>query len=125
MQQRLFTKILHIQFPNRKLIACMELHTFSSLNEEFLAQYNSAMALADEAIVYFNPHTIAHKKLTSISEEQVKKAFGGNNLKVYTDSNLLLKDLLKMNFDNKNLLMMSSGNFDGIDFKELGNSVAK
>jgi len=119
------TQAVKIQFPNRKLIACMELHTFSSLNEEFLAQYNSAMALADEAIVYFNPHTIAHKKLTSISEEQVKKAFGGNNLKVYTDSNLLLKDLLKMNFDNKNLLMMSSGNFDGIDFKELGNSVAK
>jgi UDP-N-acetylmuramate: L-alanyl-gamma-D-glutamyl-meso-diaminopimelate ligase len=119
------TQAVKIQFPNRKLIACMELHTFSSLNEEFLAQYDGAMALADEAIVYFNPHTIAHKKLTSISEEQVKKAFGGNNLKVYTDSNLLLKDLLKMNFDNKNLLMMSSGNFDGIDFKELGNSVAK
>ncbi len=119
------TQAVKIQFPNRKLIACMELHTFSSLNEEFLAQYNGAMALADEAIVYFNPHTIAHKKLTPITEEQVKKAFGGNNIKVYTDSKLLLNDLLKMNFENKNLLMMSSGNFDGIDFKELGNSIIK
>jgi UDP-N-acetylmuramate: L-alanyl-gamma-D-glutamyl-meso-diaminopimelate ligase len=119
------TQAVKIQFPNRKLIACMELHTFSSLNEEFLAQYNGAMALADEAIVYFNPHTIAQKKLTPITESQVKKAFGGNNLKVYMDSKIVLNDLLKMNFANKNLLMMSSGNFDGIDFNKLAESIVK
>jgi UDP-N-acetylmuramate: L-alanyl-gamma-D-glutamyl-meso-diaminopimelate ligase len=119
------TQAVKKQFPKRKLIACMELHTFSSLNEDFLNQYNSSMALADEAIVYFNPHTIAHKKLKPITEEQVKKAFGGNNIKVYTDSKILLQDLLKINFENKNLLMMSSGNFDGIDFKDLGNTVVK
>jgi len=115
------TQAVKKQFPHRKLIACMELHTFSSLNEDFLNEYNGSMALADEAIVYFNPHTIAHKKLKPITEEQVKKAFGSTNIKVYTDSKILLADLLKMNFENKNLLMMSSGNFDGIDFKELGN----
>lgn len=119
------TQAVKKQFPNRKLIACMELHTFSSLNEDFLKQYFGSMSLADEAIVYFNPHTIEHKKLKAITEEQVKQAFGGNNIKVYTDSKSLLLDLLKINFENKNLLMMSSGNFNGIDFKDLAEKVVK
>ncbi len=119
------TQAVKKQFPDRKLIACMELHTFSSLNEDFLKEYNGSMAFADEAVVYFNPHTIEHKKLKPITEEQVKEAFGGKNIKVYTDSKVLLSDLLKMNFVSKNLLMMSSGNFDGIDFKELGEKVVK
>lgn len=117
------TQAVKKQFPERELIACMELHTFSSLNENFLKEYDGAMALADEALVYFNPHTIAHKKLKPITETQVKQAFGGNNIKVYTDSKELLNDLLKKDFKAKNLLMMSSGNFDGIDFKELGEKV--
>lgn len=107
------------QFPNRKLIACMELHTFSSLNEEFLAQYKGSMELADEAIVYFNPHTIEHKKLKAISIQQVQHAFGGRNIKVYTDTANIIADLKKQNWNNTNLLMMSSGNFDGVDFKKL------
>lgn len=117
------TQAVKKQFPGRKLVACMELHTFSSLTEDFLKEYNGSMALADEAIVYFNPHTIAHKKLKPITEEQVKEAFGGNNVRVCTDSQQLLTDLLSMDFSNRNLLMMSSGNFDGIDFKELGEKV--
>lgn len=119
------TQAVKKQFPDRKLIACMELHTFSSLNEDFLKEYKGSMALADEAFVYFNPHTIEHKKLKPITEEQVKQAFGGNNIKVYTDSKVLLHDLLGMDFLTKNLLMMSSGNFDGIDFKELGEKVVQ
>jgi UDP-N-acetylmuramate: L-alanyl-gamma-D-glutamyl-meso-diaminopimelate ligase len=119
------TQAVKKQFPNRKLIACMELHTFSSLNEDFLKQYKGAMELADEAFVYFNPHTIEHKKLKPITEEQVKQAFGGNNIKCYTNSQTLLNDLLAMNFENNNLLMMSSGNFDGIDFKDLGEKIVK
>jgi len=119
------TQAVKKQFPDRKLIACMELHTFSSLNEDFLKEYNGSMALADEAVIYFNPHTIEHKKLKPITEEQVKQAFGGNNVKVYTDSKIMLSDLLKMNFSTKNLLMMSSGNFDGIDFKDLGEKVVQ
>ena len=119
------TQAVKKQFPHRKLIACMELHTFSSLTEEFLKEYKGSMELADEAIVYFNQHTIEHKKLKPISEEQVKNAFGGNNIRIITNSAQLLDELLKMNFENKNLLMMSSGNFDGIDFKELGDKIIK
>ena len=116
-------KAVKEQFPNSKLFACMELHTFSSLNKEFLAHYHGCMEAADVAIVYFSPHTIELKKLPPISVEEVKNAFGGNNIKVYTNSKELLSDLLKENWENKNLLMMSSGNFDGIDFKELANQI--
>ena len=90
------------------------------LTEEFLKEYNGAMNEADEAIVYFNPHTIAHKKLKPITEEQVKSAFARNDLKIFTDSNELVSYLKSEKFANRNLLMMSSGNFDGIDFNKLG-----
>ncbi|GIU70030.1 MAG: peptidoglycan synthetase [Candidatus Woesearchaeota archaeon] len=108
------------QFPDRKIIACMELHTFSSLNENFLNEYNGSMNTADEAIVYYNPHTIAHKKLKPISEEQVKKAFNNQNLKVYTNSQELINYLENKSWKNSVLLLMSSGNFDGVDINKFG-----
>lgn len=107
------------QFSDRKLFACMELHTFSSLNSEFLKEYRGAMDKADVALVYFNPHTIAHKRLEPISEEQVKRAFAREDLVVFTDSKKLLERLHSENWGNKNLLLMSSGNFDGVDYMEL------
>lgn len=109
------------QFENRKIIACMELHTFSSLNENFLKEYNGSMNLADEAIVYFNPHTIEHKKLKPITKEEVYKYFGNNNLLVFIESDNLINYLKDKDFTNQVLLMMSSGNFDGIKFEELAN----
>jgi UDP-N-acetylmuramate: L-alanyl-gamma-D-glutamyl-meso-diaminopimelate ligase len=107
------------QFPKRHIVACMELHTFSSLNEDFLAQYKDSMNLADEAIVYFNPHTIAHKKLKEISPEQVHACFNRKDLKVFTKSQEVTGYLKSKSWANSALLMMSSGNFDGIDFNEL------
>ena len=106
------------QFPNRKLVACMELHTFSSLNSEFLNLYRNCMDSADIPVVYFNSHTIELKKLPPLSIKKVKQAFNNSKLKVYTNSNTLTEDLLKLNMENTNLLLMSSGNFDGIEFKE-------
>ncbi|MFI5164117.1 MAG: UDP-N-acetylmuramate--L-alanine ligase [Bacteroidia bacterium] len=111
------------QFPERKLIACLELHTFSSLNENFLKEYLGTMDAADEAIVYFNPHTIEHKKLKPITEEQVKNSFGRKSLKVFTDSKILSQFIFEQNWKNQNLLMMSSGTFDGMDFKNLGEQI--
>ena len=107
------------QFTNRKLIACMELHTFSSLNEEFLREYANTMDLPDEAFVYFNPQTIAHKKLKKISKEQVFNCFNRSDLRVFTSSDEFLKELKSRSWENLNLLLMSSGNFDGVDFNEL------
>jgi UDP-N-acetylmuramate: L-alanyl-gamma-D-glutamyl-meso-diaminopimelate ligase len=116
---RATTAAVKEQFPGRKLVACMELHTFSSLNRSFIGEYHDSMKLADEAIVYFNPQTIEHKKLASISPEEVRKAFGGSNVTVYTNSTDLFSDLKSRIWKDSNLLMMSSGNFNGLDFKEL------
>ena len=109
--------------PNRKLTACMELHTFSSLTEEFLLQYEGTMQKADVAYVYFNPHTIEHKRLKQLSIEQVAKSFGGSNVKVFTDSQTLRNELLQTKWDNNNLLLMTSGNFDGVNFKEFAEEI--
>lgn len=119
------TKAVKNQFTDRKLVACMELHTFSSLKEEFLPEYNNSMALADVAMVYFNPKTVEHKKLKAITANQVQEAFGGDNLKVYTDPNILVEDLLDLNFTKTNLLLMSSGNFSGVNLKELADKIVK
>ena len=111
------------QFPNRKIIACMELHTFSSLTEDFLNEYKNSMNLADEAIVYYNPHTISHKKLKEISSEQVHTCFNRKDLIVFTKSEELTNYIKTKNFNNSVLLMMSSGNFDGVDFTMLANEL--
>jgi UDP-N-acetylmuramate: L-alanyl-gamma-D-glutamyl-meso-diaminopimelate ligase len=114
------TSALKEQFPDRELIACMELHTFSSLNKKFLPQYDGTMAKADRALIYFSPEVVEHKRLETLSAEEVNTAFGGTNVEVFTDSVALLAELKSINWKNKNLLMMSSGNFDGIDFQEVG-----
>ncbi len=103
------------QYPDRKIIACMELHTFSSLTKDFLPQYDACMSEADMAFVYYNPEVIEHKRLEDIDPKQVKEAFGGNNLTVFTDTNLLQETLKSFNYNNSVLLMMSSGNFSGIN----------
>jgi UDP-N-acetylmuramate: L-alanyl-gamma-D-glutamyl-meso-diaminopimelate ligase len=107
------------QFSNRKLVACMELHTFSSLNEEFLKEYKGSMDKPDTAIVYFSPSSIAHKKLEPINKEQVLTAFGRNDLLVFTDSEKLETYLNNLNWKNTNLLMMSSGTFEGMNLENL------
>lgn len=111
------------QFENSELLACMELHTFSSLNKEFLLQYAGAMDKADIPVVYFNPHTLEHKKLPPISTEEVKNAFKNDNLIVFTDANLLREFLLNQQWNKKNLLLMSSGNFGGLDYIKLADKI--
>lgn len=111
------TRAVKEQYPNRELVACMELHTFSSLKREFLSHYKDSMAVADKAYVYFNPEVIKHKKLEPITAEEVKEAFGGTNVTVFTDSIQLQQLLRGEKWYKRNLLLMSSGTFDGIDFK--------
>lgn len=110
------------RYPEKKLVACMELHTFSSLMAEFLPQYKGCMAEADVAYVYFNPKVIEHKRLTPISAEEVREAFGTKNVEVFTESEALQaavsRQLSAVSAQNVALLMMSSGTFDGINIKE-------
>jgi UDP-N-acetylmuramate: L-alanyl-gamma-D-glutamyl-meso-diaminopimelate ligase len=109
------TRAVKQQFPERRLIACMELHTFSSLKKEFLPHYNGSMDEADLAFVYYNPRTVEHKKLEPITPELVSEGFQKTGLQVFTDSGELFDLLEKMDWKESNLLMMSSGNFDGKD----------
>ena len=106
------------RYPEKKLVACMELHTFSSLMADFLPQYKGCMAEADIAYVYFNPKVIEHKRLTPITKEEVRDAFGTKNVEVFTESEALQAQLKSLNYENTALLMMSSGTFDGVNVKE-------
>ncbi len=110
------------RYPDKKLIACMELHTFSSLMADFLPQYKNCMAEADVAYVYFNPKVIEHKRLTPITKEEVREAFGTENVEVFTESEALQKAVRDqfsvVSPQGIALLMMSSGTFDGVNIKE-------
>jgi UDP-N-acetylmuramate: L-alanyl-gamma-D-glutamyl-meso-diaminopimelate ligase len=110
-------------YPERKLVACLELHTYSSLNKNFLPLYRHCMDSADLPIVYFSPHAVALKRLPGLSAEEVNEAFADMRLIVYNDSSKLQEDLSRMDFHNKNLLLMSSGNFDGLDLEGLAEMV--
>lgn len=117
------TKAVKQQYESRKVIACMELHTFSSLNKTFLQEYKGSMAAADEAYVYYNNHTLEHKKLEPITPEEVKAAFGSENVTVYNNSDELFEMLSQKDWDNSVLLLMSSGNFGGKDLNAFGESI--
>lgn len=106
------------QFHDKKVIAVIELHTFSSLNKQFLLEYNGCMDLADEAIVYFNPKTVQHKKLELITVSEVAQAFGTKTPTVYTQSDKLFDDLNVKNLQQCVLLIMTSGNFDGVNIDD-------
>lgn len=117
------TKAVKQQYPDRKVVACMELHTFSSLNKNFLSEYENAMSDADEAYVYYSEHTLEHKKLEHITPIEVKKAFASDNVEVINDSKQLVNLLENKNWNNSVLLLMSSGNFDGVDLNAFGEKI--
>ncbi|MFN8352947.1 MAG: Mur ligase family protein [Spirosomataceae bacterium] len=117
------TSAVKSQFPTHRLIACVELHTFSSLNKYFLDQYKNTFNQPDVAVVYYSPRTIKHKKLTPIEPADVIEAFNNSNLKVFTDNQELKQFLLSQNWQNTNLLLMSSGTYDGLNIPEMASEI--
>ena len=114
------TKAVKEQFPDRKLIAVMELHTFSSLNKNFLPKYKDTMAMADIALVYYSPEVISHKKLPAVDPEFVLECFNSPNLSVFTDSRKLVSKVQEFApLENSNLLIMTSGNLSGNNINQL------
>ena len=111
------------QFPDRKLIACIELHTFSSLNKDFLSQYTHTMDEADIAFVFIDKKTFEQKKMTPYAAETVKEAFSREDLVFYNDPAELQKRLESIVMKGTNLLMMSSGNFGGINLPNLAEKI--
>ena len=113
------TQAVKKQYPNKKLIACLELHTYSSLNAEFLTQYQGALDAADVAVVFYSPDAVAIKKLEEISKEQIETAFKRDDLIVYTNPEEFKSFLVVQEFGDSVLLLMSSGNYGGLDFDEV------
>jgi len=113
------TEAMKAQYPKRELIACVELHTFSSLNKKFLPHYKNTLAAADRAFVFYSEHTLKMKKLPAIQPADIQKAFHHPNLTVIqNDFSILDKALRRFGWKEQNLLLMTSGNFGGWDMKK-------
>ena len=115
------TTAVKTQFPSKILMACLELHTYSSLNADFLKEYNEALNAADEAVVFFSPKALEIKQLEAITEDQIFEAFGRKDLKVFTDPKAFKAFLKSKTYIDHVLLLMSSGNYGGLDFEEIKN----
>ena len=113
------TKAVKEQYSDRTLVACLELHTYSSLNAEFLKEYKGALDAADVAVVFYSPHAVQIKKLEEVTHEQIATAFERDDLITYTNPADFKNFLFSQNFDNKSLLLMSSGNYGRLDFDEV------
>ena len=113
------TQAVKKQYPQKKLIACLELHTYSSLNAEFLTEYQGALDAADVAVVFYSPDAVAIKKLEEVTKEQIEQAFNRENLIVYTNPEEFKSFLLVQDFTDSVLLLMSSGNYGGLNFDEV------
>jgi UDP-N-acetylmuramate: L-alanyl-gamma-D-glutamyl-meso-diaminopimelate ligase len=113
------TKAVKEQYENSQLLACLELHTYSSLNPEFLKEYKGALDAADTAVVFYSPHAVEIKKLEAISEQQIADAFERDDLIIYTDPAAFKDFLFSKKMENTALLLMSSGNYGGLDFEEV------
>jgi len=113
------TKAVKEQYPNRTLVACLELHTYSSLNAEFLKEYEGALEYADEAVVFYSPDAVKIKQLEEVTYEQIAKAFNREDLIIYTNPAEFKNYLFNRELDNSALLLMSSGNYGGLNFDEV------
>jgi len=113
------TQAVKEQYTDRKLLACLELHTYSSLNEDFLKEYVGTLDDADEAVVFYSPHAVKIKRLKEVSEQQIAKAFKRDDLIIYTDPKAFKDFLFSRNLADTALLLMSSGNYGGLDFEEV------
>ncbi|MDC9722829.1 MAG: Mur ligase family protein [Urechidicola sp.] len=108
------------QYNERTVLACLELHTYSSLNAEFLQEYVRALDAADVAVVFYSPHAVEIKKLEMVSAQQIKDAFKRDDLIVYTNPKEFEEFLFSQDLKETALLLMSSGNYGGLDFDEVG-----
>ncbi len=113
------TNAVKEQFSNKKVLACLELHTYSSLNADFLGLYQNTLDAADEAVVFYSPHAVEIKKLKPISKEQIAEAFKREDLIIYTDPKEFKDFLFNQKLDNTALLFMSSGDYGGLDLEEV------
>ena len=113
------TQAVKSQYPDRKLVACLELHTYSSLNAEFLKQYEGALDAADVAVVFYSPDAVKIKQLEEVTYDQIAQSFKRDDLIIYTNPSEFKDFLFGYDLNNSALLLMSSGNYGGLNFDEV------
>ena len=113
------TEAVKSQYKDKELLACLELHTYSSLNAEFLKEYKGTLDAADKTVVFYSPHAVEIKNLDEVSHQQIADAFERDDLIIYTNPQDFKDFLFSQNFENRALLLMSSGNYGGLDFDEI------
>jgi len=113
------TEAVKKQYAQRDVIACLELHTYSSLNAEFLAEYKGALDKADKAVVFYSPHAVKIKQLDSVSEQQISNSFQRDDLIIFTNPTEFKEFLFSQKLDQSAVVLMSSGNYGGLDFEEI------
>ncbi len=111
------------QYPNRRLIAVLELHTFSSLNENFMKEYRGAMDDANEAAVFYSQHALELKRMPHLPPSKIKEGFSKEGLEVFTDRLALEEWLLRRDYKEANLLLMSSGNYDNMNLDKFSHGL--
>ncbi len=116
-------KAVKESYPGKKVMAVLELHTYSSLNKKFLPEYKDKLNAADEAIVFYSPKAVALKGLEPIPPELIIKEFNYPGLKVFTEPDKLHKYLYGLDLQDTALLLMSSGNYGGLDFDKIVDKV--
>ena len=118
-------KAVKDQFKGFEIQICLELHTYSSLDISFINQYKKTLSLADKAIIFYDPEALKIKNRSPISTEIIQAAFDHDCLKVITKTSSLEEYLFSQKYDNKIMVMMSSGNFGGLDWDELKALISK
>ena len=113
------TEAVKKQYAQREVIACLELHTYSSLNAEFLSEYQGALDQADKAVVFYSPHAVKIKQLDEVTTAQIGAAFGREDLIIFTNPTEFKGFLFGQNLEQTALVLMSSGNYGGLDFEEV------
>lgn len=113
------TRAVREQYPDRRLLACLELHTYSSLNEGFLKEYRNTLDAADTGVVFYSPHAVEIKRLKKVTREQIFESFQREDLIIYTDPAAFKEYLFSQDLKNTVLLLMSSGNYGGLDLEEV------
>jgi len=113
------TKAVKKQYENSNVLACLELHTYSSLNAVFLEEYKGALDAADKAVVFYSPDAVKIKQLEAVTSAQIAKAFQREDLIIYTNPQEFKAFLFAENLKNTALVFMSSGNYGGLNLEEV------
>lgn len=108
-------------FPGKRILCYLELHTYSSLNPDFIGQYKGSLASCERAVIYYDLQAVQIKKMSVMEPEQLQKAFGRSDIKVFQDVQSLELDMQSSTGDFELILFLGSGNWGGLELRKIYN----